>query len=430
MIKQVAVVTLTTLYLTLSTSTALASTEQSEIKALKAELKAQRELLAKQQQQLDAQAAQLKKQSQDMSKQEQNLNQVLSHFDPKDYYSAMSEMELDSYRGAGRKDLRGTMGTPTEVGSERKEAAEENEQPPEIAAYIEEGGILLPKGKMVVTPELEYLNSSAVRVAIEGFSIIPALNIGLFDVSELNRDTMTSAVSARLGLGSNFEIEAKVPYVYRQDSTRNRPIGAGSSSEILRSVEGDGLGDIELGAHYQLTDGKDDWPYLIGNLRFKTTTGTSPFDVATDPATGLQTELPTGSGFYALQPSVTAIYPTDPGVFYGNLGYLWNFEDDVGRNVGNVDPGDSVSASLGMSLALNDRSSLSLGYSHSTVFKTELNGSILPNTRNLQVGTMDLGFGHRLNDWTSLNFNVSAGVTEDAPDVNVIFRVPMSLNLF
>jgi hypothetical protein len=307
-----------------------------------------------------------------------------------------------------------------EIGVDRKQSTE---KPPEIAAVIEEGGVLLQKNKMVVTPAIEYSNSSATRVSIQGFSIIPALNVGLFDISRVKRDTITPSVGLRYGVTNRFELETKIPYVYRQDATATRPIGVANAPETLSTVDGMDIGDVEFGAHYQLNQGENGWPYLIGNMRFKTVTGTSPFEVPI--VNGVQQELPTGSGFYALQPSVTAIFPSDPVVYYGNLGYLHSFAESF-PGYGEIQPGDGISASFGMSLALNDKSSFSTGYSHTAVLKTTADGQNIPNSTVLQVGSLDFGYSYNLTDYTNINFTVSAGVTDDAPDTRLIFRVPIT----
>lgn len=324
---------------------------------------------------------------------------------------------------SNEKPRQAAASTPDEVGTERKQSTE---KPPEIAAVIEEGGVLLQKGKAVVTPAIEYTRSTSTRVNVNGFSIIPAVNIGSFDISRVNRDTLTGSVGVRYGITNRFEIEGKVPYVYRVDATSTRPVGVANAPETLTTVDGTNIGDIEIGAHYQINKGENGWPYLIANGRFKTMTGTSPFEVPV--VNGVQTELPTGSGFYAIQPSITAIFPSDPVVYYSNIGYLHSFEESF-PVYGTIEPGDSISASLGMSLSLNDKTSFSIGYGHNTVFKTLQNGNGIPNGTVLQVGTLDIGYSYNLSDRTNLNFTVSAGITEDAPDARLIFRVPMTFDL-
>lgn len=311
---------------------------------------------------------------------------------------------------------------PQEVGTERKEA---KDQPPEVPAIIDEGGVLTKPGKFVLTPAIEYSHASATSVAISGFSIIPAINIGLFDISKVNRDIVTSSIDLRYGVTPRFEVEAKVPYVYRKDSTLERPAGV-LTTDTLRSVDGYGIGDVEVAGHYQINKGQGGWPFLVGNLRLKSATGTSPFEVPV--VGGLEQKLPTGSGFYSFQPSITAIFPTDPLVYYGNVGYLHSLSRSF-TGYGTIQPGDAFSANLGMSLALNEKSSFSIGYDHTMVLKTMANNAPIANSDVLQVGALDLGFSYMLNDRTNLNFTVSAGLTEDAPDVRLIFRTPITFGL-
>ncbi len=384
----------------------------------------------------------LKKQSQRLSQQEEKLNQHERELDNQRRAFAQEKIQfqkllmqasaltgtpvaalVNKQPNAGQQGET-VQGDPGEVGIERRESTE---KPPEIAAVIEEGGVLLQKGKVVITPAMEYTHSSATRVSIEGFSIIPAVNIGLFDISRVSRDIMTASVGARYGVTNRIELEAKVPYVYRRDSTSTRPIGIANAPESLSNVSSYDIGDIEIGAHYQVNKGEGGWPYFIANMRLKSTTGTSPFEVPV--VNGIQTELPTGSGFWAIQPSVTAIYPSDPVVYYSNLGYLHSFEESF-ANYGTIQPGDGISLSFGMSLALNDKASFSTGYSHTTVMRTKINGSNVPNSPMLQVGSLDLGYSYAVSDRTSLNFTVGAGLTEDAPDVRFVFRVPMTFDTY
>lgn len=358
----------------------------------------------------------------------------------------VDNLSLDTYRGAGhirkaRKHHKkhhhqggeqeaaqdDAPSSSDEVGVTRKPKSKDH--PPEIHAIVDEGGVLLRRGTLVVEPSLEYTRSSALRVAIEGFTIIPALNIGSFSITEVDRDTVTSAIEARYGVTNRIEIGGRVPYVYRSDTALTRPIGAGADSDTLQEATGNNLGDIEVSGHYQINNGKNGLPFFIGNLRFKSRTGEDPFEVDIDPMTGLQTELPTGSGFYSLQPSVTAIFPSDPVVFYTNLGYTVNFERDIGGTVGEIDPGDAVNASFGMGFSINDRSSFSLGYSHDTVFKTQQNGNAIANSQVLQVGSLNLGYAYAVTPNVNVNLNIGAGLTDDAPDARLLLQVPVSFDL-
>lgn len=306
----------------------------------------------------------------------------------------------------------------------------EKAQPLQIADLIESRGVLTPRGMMIIEPSLQYTNSSVTRVALEGFTIIPALTIGSIDILGVDRNTLTAAFNLRYGVTSRLELEARIPYVYRKDTTRSRPLAEPAESDKAVDAEGSDLGDIEVGVHYQFNHPASRRPHFIANLRVKTRTGTDPFDTETDPETGLQTQLPTGSGFWGVQPSLTISYPSDPAVFFGNLSYLWNIERRIDDARGEINPGDAVGVSFGMGFSINNDASFTLGYSHNTVGKTEQNGNNIEGSERLHIGTLLYGITHRAGKGGSVSLTVGAGVTDDAPDVQVSLRVPVAFTLF
>jgi hypothetical protein len=315
---------------------------------------------------------------------------------------------------------------------------------PEVAPIFDQPGILTPRGKYVIEPSLQYAYSSNNRVALVGYTVIPALLIGLVDVREVKRNTLTAALAGRWGITNRLELEAKLPYVYRSDSTISREIFTGSANERVFDTSGRSVGDIELAARYQLNEGKGNWPYMIGSLRFKTRTGKDPFEVVTDcvtrcigntTGTGLPLDLPTGSGFYSLQTGLTWLLPTDPAVFFGSFTYTHNFgRDNLSRLVlngerefiGSVKPGNIFGVNFGMGLALNERSSFSVGVELNSIGKTKQNGMPVVTSVRTQLGSLNLGYSYRVSDKTAVNVTVGAGLTRDTPDLTLTVRVPMS----
>ena len=316
---------------------------------------------------------------------------------------------------------------------------------PEVAPIFETPGVLTPRGKVVFEPSVQYGYSSSNRVALVGYTVIPALLIGLLDVREVKRNTTTATATFRYGFDNRLEFEAKIPYVYRSDSTVSRELFTGTAAERAFETSGKGIGDIELGWRYQLNDGGVEKPYYIAGLRFKTRTGRDPFQVVTDcqtrcvgenvTGTGLPLDLPTGSGFYSLQPSLTWLMPSDPAIFFGSFSYTHNFKrGNVYRTVqngekeflGDVKPGDVFGFNFGMGLALNEKASFSIGYDHSSVARTRQGGQVVPGSVRIQLGTLLLGYSYRLSDKRTLNVSVGAGLTRDTPDVTLMVRVPFS----
>lgn len=344
--------------------------------------------------------------------------------------------------GAGQPSGAG----PAQAGQAPVGSAPSNDgRPPAVAPLFEQPGVLTPRGKYVLEPSLQFGYSSSNRVALVGYTIIPALLIGLVDVREVKRNTMTGALTARYGINSRTEVEIKVPYAYRSDSTVSRELFIGTGTERVFDTSGKSAGDVELALRRQLNDGGADRPYYVGALRFKTRTGKDPFSVITDcstrcvgpnaTGTGLPLDLPTGSGFYALQPSLTWLFPSDPAILFGGVSYLHNFKrSHVTRHVlngeleplGTVAPGPVLGFNFGVGLALNDKAALSFGYDHSSIARTRQNGVSVPGSVRTQLGTLLMGFSYRLNDKRTINVAVGAGLTRDTPDLQLSVRMPLT----
>ncbi|MDH4080612.1 MAG: hypothetical protein OEU68_12435 [Nitrospira sp.] len=292
-------------------------------------------------------------------------------------------------------------------------------------------GVLTPKGTLIVEPYLQFAHLSSSRVTLTGFTIVPAITVGLINIQGVSRDIYTAALVGRYGLTNRLEVEVRLPYLYREDSITQRPIATPSQADTLSTFSGSGLGDVETTGRFQLNQGGPDKPYFVGFARFKSISGTGPFEVPTDPLTGVQTELPTGSGFYIFQPGLTMLYPSDPVVLFSSVSFIYNVPRDVGNGIGRVDPGSGGNANLGIGLSLNEKLSLTLGYDH-TIFSKPTSASNLLLTTAPQVthiGVLLIGGSYRWSDRSFINFVVGVGATREAPDLQVTLRVPTALPL-
>lgn len=313
------------------------------------------------------------------------------------------------------------------------------DQATSIASITADRGIVTRPEHFTIEPSLSYSHSNSTLVAIEGYTVIPALLIGLINISEVQRDTFVGAVSLKYGFTSRFEAAVRVPYLSISEDIRERDIFEATPVDTLRESSGDGLGDVELSTRYQLNDGLAGWPYIIGVFRVRAPTGEGPYDVEqttllADDGTPIGVTLkerPTGSGFWSFEPGFSFIYPSDPAVLFGNLSYVWTMEEDEGlANGGTVDPGDIVRFGFGMGFAFNERTSFSLGYDHSVIGKTSFeqgNSLFDANFDRIQVGSLSFGLAHRLSNRTTLSLSVNVGVTENAPNTEITLRLPLSL---
>ena len=306
------------------------------------------------------------------------------------------------------------------------------------------GGVLTPRGALSFEPSIDYGYNSQNRALVNGFTIIPGITFGNVDIRSVQSRTMTSSATLRLGLTNRLEVNTRIPLIYAANSTQTAPVDI-NASPVTISPQGFGFGDVEFGAAYQINSGQQGWPVAIANLRVKTATGRSPFDVPVftvqDPQgqfiRGLERRLPTGTGFWSVEPGITLVYPTDPGVLFGGIRYIWNVADRVNlqSDTGGpprrtrLNPGDGIGLTFGLGFALNETTSLSLGYEHVRVFNSSQDGRTIAGS-NFDLGTLNVGLSYRWSDRVSVNLATAIGVTNNTPAARVLVRVPIRFNLF
>jgi hypothetical protein len=325
--------------------------------------------------------------------------------------------------------------------AEEQQARQVIETAPSLSTV---GGVLTPKGQIVIDPSFEYDYWSQNQLGVNGFQIIPGITFGNIFVTRFEQNISTAAVTVRGGITDRLELNAKIPYVYNAGSTSSL-IPLGTNAQLLSvSATGANIGDMQFGGSYQINSGESGWPIFVGNVLFKTTTGLSPFDVPiitqSDPnggfLAGTPKRLATGTGFYSLQPSVTVLLPTAPGVLFANLQYVHNFgrTQNIQDRAGgpptpvNLQPGESPSITFGIGFALNDRSALTLSYQQTHVFAAYANGQEIPGSP-YSYGTFNFGLGYQISQSTRLNLSVGIGAGPNTPAAKVLFEIPYKFSL-
>ena len=325
-----------------------------------------------------------------------------------------------------------TVGEAANAGSAAPTARPVGEAPPPPRPAT----LALPPGINVLTrpyhltlePGLDYQNSGSDRLVFEGVEIVNALLIGVIEANKTQNNSEIAWANLYYGLAPRFELEASIPYVNRSERVTTVATAQSQLSQTF-TLGGAGLGDVQMTGRYQITSGRPGEPILIANLTVKSNTGQGPYDVGFDSG-GIAQTLPVGSGFWSVQPSLSWIYPSDPVVLFGNIGYLHSFGYNVNKtigaaHVGEVRPGDGISAAVGFSFSVNPRFSYSLGFMNNYFFPTS---TILTNvkgeTTDLEDGALLVGGSYRLTNHLTLNLNFQFGVTPDAPNTTVLLRLP------
>jgi hypothetical protein len=380
---------------------------QVQIQRLEQEIAAQRELITSQARRLDEQQKQI------------------------DAMRSALGFDLGDLHGRGLAQT-GTTPTPlpsTPVG----EAPPESEpiERAEVRAIPREQGVLTQAGELVFDPSIEYTRSSANRLVFRGIELIPGIQIGVIEATDADRDTLVGTAALRFGLTDRLEIEGRLPYLHRNDRievVQQRDEGLVRNIELRKK----GIGDAEVSLRYQINPLRPLKPIWIASLRVKSDTGVGPFGIPFD-SFGIATGLATGSGFWAVQPGLSFLLPSDPVVIYGGGAYLFHLARDVDKDVGDVfigrvDPGDAVSANIGFGFALNPRFSFSLGYRHNYIFPTHTEvGDSVQSSNKLHVGQFNFGMAYRVTEKQTVNLGFEFGVTSDAPDVSITIRTPLVL---
>lgn len=226
--------------------------------------------------------------------------------------------------------------------------------------------------------------------------------------------TFTNSFTFDYGVWDNLTFSVRLPFVAAYDTER--------------SIDTYSLGDISTSLRWQ------PWPSVRG--RPSTTlyatlglpTGQSPYDINPDTA------LSTGSGYYSLGGGANLSYVIDPVVLFGSLGYTHNFAvEDVhqvrgGRELEKVDPGSTVSYSMGFAYALSYDVSLSTSYQMAYTLKPTYTfaGEEVDGTEQTSA-IMNFSLGLRTSPDYIVNVNAGFGMTEDSPDVLLGVSMPLDI---
>jgi hypothetical protein len=204
----------------------------------------------------------------------------------------------------------------------RQKEAEETKRLTEL--YLRNQSVFLKKGELMV--ELNtfyYRNSRQELVAVTGGAAL----------ADVTRRFLDSTLVTRYGiLTDGLEIDLFVPFYVRGEVETD----AGFARTTQRE---EGFGDLRAALRYQVWYERASRPALTIDVEGKSRTG----------GTGL-----TGTGTWNAGGGITLVKTIDPVVFFGRIGYTYNFTSDT-RDLGNI-----IDYRIGMGFSLNDRVSFNV----------------------------------------------------------------------
>jgi len=298
--------------------------------------------------------------------------------------------------------------------------------------------------KFTFENDLTYNHYDRAELTLNGFLALNSIFLGNIALDRVNSDSLTYDMIGRYALTSRFSLNLDIPYVGR--STDYQQGGAGGSAAALdeHNSTGKGLGDVNFSVNYKVLTETPNRPDTVLTVGVTAPTGRAPYGIKwVNVAANSQyeqfavpTKQPTGNGVWQATLGASFVKTMDPAIVFGNIGDIHSFSRsfrDIDTDPQVITPGSVRLADVyyygaGLAFAFNERSSLSLSFSDRINGKDSLRQSggswtkIIGSQAN--AATLNLGFTYALNSHTTFVTVLGMGMTPDAPDFTLTFKVP------
>ncbi|MES2818971.1 MAG: transporter [Pseudomonadota bacterium] len=269
---------------------------------------------------------------------------------------------------------------------------------------------LLKKGERTLTYGFDYslLRDTVIETVRTGDNVYSVIG-----QSEAQH-SFTNSFTFDYGVWDNLTFSIRLPLIAKYDTERD--------------LDAYSLGDISASLRWQPWTSVRGRPVTTLYASLGLPTGTSPYEI------NAANDLSTGSGYYSLGGGVNLSYVVDPVVLFGSLGYSYNLpvsginQTRGGRRLNKVEPGSSLSMSMGFAYALSYDVSLatSLQMSHNLAPTFSFADAELEGTEQTSA-LMNFSLGLRTSPSHIVNVNAGFGMTEDSPDVLLGFSMPLDI---
>jgi hypothetical protein len=280
------------------------------------------------------------------------------------------------------------------------------------------------------------------QLQLSGFLALDAIFLGNINLGETKSHQVMADLDTRYGLSDRLSVDLDVPYIYRHSNFIVGGAGGAASTLSDASANSSDIGDVNFGVYYEFLKETNSLPDLVGSLRIKAPTGSSPFGIKLQQVDADNTnlvapsKLPTGTGFWNVTAGLSVLKTYDPVVLFGSLSYTYNIArsfSDISSVIGQTEPatvkiGDVVQFGGGAALAFSDKDSASVSYTMALEPESQTKApggsySKVPGSETT-AAALTFGLNHVVSKHLTINGSVSVGLTPDTPNFVIGVRFP------
>ncbi len=283
---------------------------------------------------------------------------------------------------------------------------EEADMQRQLDTFLRRQKVLFKKGEMEVEFDLSYAQDTTRTACFNpqpGSVFCPDKNKQVSP--KLTSRSVDSSVSISYGIIDDLALSLSIPFSYNQQEGNFAPFVPEEGKNQVKHDNFIGLGDISGSLRYTAFHETGSYPGITVNLNAKAPTG--------------KEEKRLGSGFWNIGASMSLTKTIDPVVFFGSIGYTSTLP------ARGVDLGDQISYSLGGGFSLNNRVSVAVALSGTTMLRNEINGKEMPGSAQ-NISSLQFSSTIKFTKALFVEPFVAFGLTDEANDfifgINVPYR--------
>ncbi len=332
--------------------------------------------------------------------------------------------------------------------SSAEEAQEAKEATKRSVNDVKQQQSALFNQRLILENSVTYARYDRKQLTLNGFLALDAIFLGNIAIENVESDSLTYNFAARWGVNPKLTLNLDVPYLARKTIYQKGGAGGSAAAIAQEETNGNGIGDVSVSANYRLFPEGRRRPETVMTVGVTAPTGREPYGLDWKVIErdnddfirfAVPDQQPTGNGLWQANVGLSAVKTADPAILFGNIGYIRSFKrsfNDIDVNPdtkspGEVELGNSYYFGAGVAFAFNERTSLSISFSDrlsaraSTRFKGGQWTKVIGSDAN--AGTLNLGVTYALTPHTTLVSLLGIGLTPDAPDFTLAFKVPYML---